>query len=196
MKIYPEKMKLYSAAQSFPIDGKAAVRFVVSSETGGMVSIADDETGEITPIMHFKPGELFSRAIVVKKGTELIFEPSGKKPISLAVDIRPLMKGEMQDFNPPPEPPEANNLLAKIREKVRKEMGVTRESFLLQNDTGYPGHEIDDEEPSLFEEEMAAIAAEKQNTAEGDLKSEARRAEENFSETTSNEDKKVSETEK
>lgn len=108
------------------------------------------------------PAGAYHRGILFEDVDAVIVKAAGKKKVYVNATVRQLPKAEAQDFNPPPPPAEANNLLAQIREKVRREMGVTRESFLLQNDTGRPGYEIDDEEPDIFEEELATLAQQEQ----------------------------------
>lgn len=80
-----------------------------------------------------------------------------KTPFGAQVEMRPLQKSEPVDLEEPPLPNPAMNYLAKLREKVRREMGVTREMF-LENDTGLPGYEIEDDTDGLFEEELSELA--------------------------------------
>lgn len=64
--------------------------------------------------------------------------------------------GEPMDDRTPPPPKEPTNILQQMRSVVRQELAANRESFLV-NDTGLPGHEIDDDNDD-FEEEMVAQA--------------------------------------
>ena len=61
---------------------------------------------------------------------------------------------EYVDNEAPPAPKPPMNILAQMRSAFRAQMGVSREPF--ENDTGYPGHEIDDDVEPMFEEEKAA----------------------------------------
>lgn len=184
MRMKPSKMRAMSSfTQELP--EKAACRFILNSDKGVTVTVTDLEENQ-HEIMTFGEG-LFTRAFVLEDMQFLIIEPRSKGKMSLAFEMQELPKAEAQDFNDPPPPPESNNLLAQIREKVRREMGVTREAFLLQNDTGQPGYEIEDDDPEIFEEEIAELArreaAKKENTpAKADNSPEqAKPAEEIFS---------------
>jgi hypothetical protein len=59
----------------------------------------------------------------------------------------------------PPQPKEARNLLQKMRMEFRRNLGVSRESF-LESDTALPGYELDPDDPDMFEEELAEMVAE------------------------------------
>lgn len=59
---------------------------------------------------------------------------------------------EPYDHNPPPVKDPPKNIMQKIRQKVKNEMGSQRESF-LQNDTPFQGYEIPDEEPDIHTDE-------------------------------------------
>lgn len=162
---------------AIPLGPKTAVRFIATSQNPIAISTVS-ESGEVNEIMHIPAHTTMARAIVINEQKELLIESKGS--FGLAYATANLTIGESQDHEPPPAPPAADNLLAQIREKVRREMGVTREGFLLQNDTGFPGHEIDDDEDEIFEEEIqerkqrqekeAALAAdeEKQSAAPAD----------------------------
>lgn len=57
----------------------------------------------------------------------------------------------------PPIPPEpASNPLKAMRDKFRAEMGVTREAFEVLMSADRPGYELDDDDPGMFEEELAS----------------------------------------
>lgn len=99
---------------------------------------------------------------------------SSPKPFGFDLQVRALQEDEPRNEDPVPEPASVNNYLAMIREKVRREMGVTRESF--DNDTGLPGYELEDDDPGLFEEEMAeqmASSSSQQNPAPKEMASES-----------------------
>lgn len=165
---------------SFDVGEKTAFRYIISSKEGVTISADGKE------IIHLPPG-LHAKAIVLENVESIKIKADGKK-MSAAFAMTDLTVGEQIDDQLPPPPAASNNLLAQIREKVRREMGVTRENFLLVNDTGYPGYELDDDEPELFEEELSAVAKakaekEKETAAQAaTTDSEARSAEEKFSE--------------
>lgn len=60
---------------------------------------------------------------------------------------------EPHDDAPNPIAEQPNNILAQIRQTVRREMGVQRESF-MENDTGRKNYELDDDADDDFEEEI------------------------------------------
>lgn len=169
-------------------DEKAWITFWVAPKETVTV-----EYGDVT-LFTLAPGDLYRRTFVIEGDEEgATVEFKSKKDFGLAVKVARLPKKEAQDFNAPPPPPEANNLLQQIRNKVRSEMGVMRESFLLQNDTGHPGYELSDEEPYLFEEEIAEIKKSEQSEREN---SEARRAEEKISSEQSGNSEEINSAEK
>lgn len=135
---------------SFDLGEKTAFRYIISSKEGVTISADGKE------IIHLPPG-LHAKAVVLEKVDKITVKADGKK-MSAAFAMTDLTIGEQVDDELPPPPPAGNNLLAQIREKVRREMGVTRENFLLMNDTGFPGYELEDDDPALFEEELAAAA--------------------------------------
>lgn len=82
-----------------------------------------------------------------------VLEPK-KGPFLAAYSVSQGKTMEPHDPHAPlPEPPQPKNLLQRMRQEFRQSLGVTREAFL--DDTGLPGYELDDEDPGLFEEEMA-----------------------------------------
>ena len=65
---------------------------------------------------------------------------------------------EYTDDREIPEPKPPMNILAAYRNQLRQSLGVVREPF--DNDTPWPGHEIDDDAPVMFEEEQAQFERE------------------------------------
>lgn len=57
---------------------------------------------------------------------------------------------------PMPDPVGQMNILRQMREEFRRQLGVMREPF--DTDAPWPGHEIDDDEDYLFEEDLAQKA--------------------------------------
>ncbi len=62
---------------------------------------------------------------------------------------------EPMDREPAPLPIEQNNIIARMRQEAKQQMGIQREAF-LDNDTGLPGYET--EADYTFEEEEAEIS--------------------------------------
>lgn len=58
---------------------------------------------------------------------------------------------EPLDELPAPIPAEPSNLLAKMRQRVRQEMGPLHEAF-AERDVELPGYEVPDDYPEMFEE--------------------------------------------
>lgn len=88
----------------------------------------------------------------------------GKK-FGLRVEINGLQISEPINSELPPARPKPANYLQQIREKVRADLGISREAFLA-NDTDLPGYEIGDDEELMFEEEIATLAAQAQSEPE------------------------------
>jgi len=76
------------------------------------------------------------------------------KPGGAQIIVNGKETGEPMNHEPPPAPIETNNIIARMRETARQQMGITREAF-LENDTGLPGYE--NEPDYTFEEEEHAI---------------------------------------
>lgn len=93
------------------------------------------------------------------------YEVSSKKPFGACIEVNGT---QTEEYNDPEEevPPRAEpaNLLQKMREEVRREMGHSRENF-LEDDTGLPNYEGDDD--MMFEEdEAAAMVAQREGKAQ------------------------------
>lgn len=82
-----------------------------------------------------------------------VFKPSDAKA-EYAYEAHEYVRQEEEprDDVPPPEPPRASNFMKALRNAVRSEMAGMRETFLTR-DTDYPGYELDEDDPGLFEEE-------------------------------------------
>ncbi|AXH76483.1 MAG: hypothetical protein [Microviridae sp.] len=74
------------------------------------------------------------------------------KPLSARVLTNGKQVSEPMDDRTPPPPKEPTNILQQMRQVIKSELAANRESFLV-NDTGLPGHEVDDDDDN-FEEEM------------------------------------------
>lgn len=82
------------------------------------------------------------------------------KEFGMSVSVNGVELAEPLDMAPPPPRKQSKNLVGKLRDRFRAEQGNVREAF--DNDTGLPGHEIDDDEPVEFEEEQIARINEQQ----------------------------------
>lgn len=130
------------------IDGKCLVDVRTAGEVPVKVELVKEDG--TTVLLSFAPYNARYRGKV--DGVEIRAE--SKKPFGASCVVRSLQASEPVDFEDPPAPPTVNNFLQMVRAKVRREMGVTREAF--DNDTGFPGYELRDDEDPLFEEELAA----------------------------------------
>lgn len=75
---------------------------------------------------------------------------------SCRVNVRDRQQAEPHDDARPPVAKLSDNPLVRLRQKAMAEYGVMRESFLEEQ--GIVGYEIEDDEPPMFEEEMALQA--------------------------------------
>lgn len=132
---------------------------LVHVQVSGGVSVTVDgirQDGEIVLVGTLTPSEPRMKR-VLRGFTDLTFTSADGEAFVLWMRQRALQEGEPIDDAPPPPLPVEQNYFAAIRERVRRELGVTRESFLTR-DTVQPGHELDDDQPDLFEEELAEHA--------------------------------------
>ncbi|AXL14856.1 hypothetical protein [Microviridae sp.] len=93
-----------------------------------------------------------SHKLVLRGAGKLEYD-SSEKGGSTLIDIQTRLSrpGEEIDDKPPPQPAAPDNFLAQIREKVRRDMGVQRESF-----ADFPSrYEVNHD---MFEEEEEALA--------------------------------------
>lgn len=92
-------------------------------------------------------------------GETFMVQGTKNRTYGLRISGRALQPAEPINDDPAYVPPVSNNYLAKLRARLRQQMGVRRESF-LDADTPYPGYEIPDEfEGDEFEEEEAVAKA-------------------------------------
>jgi hypothetical protein len=117
--------------------------------TGDLLVIGSGDTNTNVPLkagsgyLHFKANlDGFSSVTVIGKEFGLLLKVNGMKA------------GEPLDDLPPPTPVPPRNLLQKMRQHARQQIGVMREAAM--NDTAFPGHELDDDSPDEFEEEAVA----------------------------------------
>lgn len=111
-----------------------------------------DANGEITTLGMYNPSVLTIERFRLNGYAALMV--SGEYLPEISTRVRQVQ--EPHDHNPVERKPQPDNMLAKIRQKVKREMGgLQRESF-LENDTGLAGYELDEDEPERFEEEILA----------------------------------------
>lgn len=110
------------------------------------------EDGEIHTLGQYSPSVLTIERFRIHGYASL--RASGQ--ILPTVSIKTRQTQEPHDLEPPirREPP--RNMMGKIRERVRREMGGLQRERFLENDTDHPGYELDEEEPDRFEEEIMA----------------------------------------
>ena len=130
---------------------------MVKSDTVITVSKIDTQ-GEEVLIDYVQNGRIRGKEFDV---TEFrLTGPKGSK-FKSKVKLATLNHHEDQNHDNPPPPPDANNFLKRIREKVRQEMGVTRESFMVFDGEKSP-YEYDEDEEVMFEEEHQDMMQAKQ----------------------------------
>lgn len=86
-----------------------------------------------------------------------VLEIVGQKKGLYGIEVRAVSRQESEPFDDReiPEKPVKRSLMARIRDEVRRNMALQREIF-AENDLGYPGYEVEDEENILWEEEQLA----------------------------------------
>lgn len=153
MKINASEWSSHVKSVKIPVPPKCNIHVLAAGE-GELMLIGhaiDEEVG--SPILHSVTERLHLKANI--EGFAAI-EITGKR-FGLQLSVNGTQLGEKLDKLPPPVKPEPRNLIAKMREKYRQEMGSQREAF-AQNDTGQPGHELDDDAPGIFEEDELELA--------------------------------------
>lgn len=129
------------------VPARAQVRVRVVSPTP--VLLKDTQR----PLHWFSEGN-HRQLLDLHDSSELEFLPQdGKADYAVDVSVVPRQIGEPHDHKAPPMPAAPENFLQQIRQAIQQELGGMRESF-LRNNTAYPGYEIDEDEPGLFEEEI------------------------------------------
>lgn len=80
------------------------------------------------------------------------------KPFTYHAVLGSISPFEPTDEREIPQPRAPSNILQQMHREFRRSLGVMRESF--ESDGPWPGYELDDDEPMLFEEEEAEQARE------------------------------------
>lgn len=128
--------------------GTARVRFAGSINLFGV-----DEDGQAVLLEMLEGSGV--RKITVAGFQELRAE-ARSLPASIGTVVTSGPKAEVPSDEAPPAPVQGSNILQKMRDEFRRNLGVTRE-FFLESDTELPGYEIPDDAGDLFEEDEAAI---------------------------------------
>ena len=135
---------------SCDLPARAAVVLTCPAGTEAEFSLSDKE-GEVTKLGTVSTKRMETERYNIGGYTGLHIKQKSPNPI--VVSIQDIEIEEPHDDLPPPAPAEPDNVLARLRETVRREMGVQREAF-LEADPGFTGYEIDDDDPGEFEEEI------------------------------------------
>lgn len=148
----------YTGEKKIELPHDAFVRLELTTQVPVQI-FGHDDTGEF-PLGVINPRRGPQRLRQRYFGVEAItLRPTpAKASYALSYAVSEGNRYEPLDDRPLPELKQATNLLARMRQEFRQQLGVTREHFL--NDTGIPGYEIDDDDPGLFEEEITATAKE------------------------------------
>lgn len=78
------------------------------------------------------------------------------QPFGFSIELSEVRGIEPINSDPVYERPIPRNPLAQARERIRQELGIYRETF--ENETFYPGYEMDDEDEEMFEEDIVEAA--------------------------------------
>lgn len=164
-KIVSKEIAPGKGAVKLDVPDYCTVRLQASSLTGlSVYGIMPDGSESLLGIL--RPG--FDRLALRLQHFEhvAIRAPEAKAEFAYTMTCRELQKGETIDDLPPPAPTQPSNVLARIRNEVRRQMGAQREGFLdFVPEDRLPGYELPDDVEPLFEEEEAAIAAQQAKEA-------------------------------
>lgn len=150
----------YDKNVSFAVNKRETVDIEVSG-IGAVISLVNSN-GEAIPVAS---GDAINfRALLV--GWEEI-HITANAVFGVCYLSKRRQESEPMDDAPPPRPEPPTNMLARIRHKVRQEMGTLREAF-AERDIDYPGHELPDDFPDIFEEEEYQLVTENKKQATND----------------------------
>lgn len=88
-------------------------------------------------------------------------------PFGIRARVTELQTDEPRNDAAPPPRSDEGSLFKRLRDRVRQEMGVTREAF-LERDVPLPGYELDDGDDGLFEEEQLELLDAQKSTDHAD----------------------------
>ena len=148
----------HSIGKSISIDLQATENMVRLS--GASLAAVEAEL-DGKPVFVTQAGNFNLKGLRLPQGTLIL---TSKKEIDLNFWVTEYRRKEYIDDREVPEPKPSMNVLAQMRNEFRRQMGVIREPF--DSDAPWPGHEIDDEAPMMFEEEQAAAEAKARKDAE------------------------------
>lgn len=152
LKIHADDWFAFKGESVFDLQPSTYVDLTVSCTKPIRVELVDTD-GQVVPIWHGGSGRFRAQ---VKGFTKMILNAPVEAGACLKIDDRQIEEPHSKDPTVP-EYLEAANLLQRIRQEVRRQMGAAREAF-AERDVDLPGYEID-EDDDLFEEDMLAAAA-------------------------------------
>lgn len=106
-----------------------------------------NQDGEIVPLKH---GSHFKWTRKLTGYSKLIIQ--SKKPFGMDYELAGIRDHDPANQEPPWQRPIPRSPLGQARERIRAELGLIRETF--ENETFFPGYEIDDDEDDVFEEDL------------------------------------------
>lgn len=151
-----------TGSHTYDLPGDAFVRATIHTSFPIEI-IGHDDSGEFPlGVINARRGP--QRLVQRYKGLSAITlrGTNAKAPYTASVEIREGKARETIPDLPLPERQTPNNLLARMRQEFRQQLGFTREHFI--NDTGLSGYEIEDDEELMFEEELVAKAQQEAET--------------------------------
>lgn len=118
---------------------------VSGPETISVAGVNHD--GEIVPLKH---GQHFKWTRKLTGYSKLIIQ--SKKPFGMDYELAGIRDHDPANQDPPWQRPIPRSPLGQARERIRAELGLIRETF--ENETFFPGYEMDDDEDDIFEEDL------------------------------------------
>lgn len=158
LKINAKDWFSFKGEQVFDLNASTYVDLVVSCTKPVSVSLVDTE-GEIVPVWHGTGGRFRAQ---VKGFTKLILDCPVMAGACLNIDDRQIEEPHTKDRTIP-EFEQASNILQRLRQEARRQMGIQREAF-AERDIDLPGYEVD-EQDDLFEEELAELVQQQREEA-------------------------------
>lgn len=144
-----------TGSKAFPVERAVRCAIRTVGESPVHVRHISAETGEETILCFLQSGTAKANVNVPGPG-EVTFSTPGKKEFALTLRAHARQTQEPHHLKPPPAKEPPPNILAAMRRKVQEEFGLRREDFLQST---MPNYEIDDDDPGMFEEELAKLKA-------------------------------------